>query len=142
MIETIGLFVLAEVVLLCVLLLMGLRKFRRPFFKPRPKALLNMGIVTRKYVRKPLIVDAIQVTVENFEELAAWCQGTIVNNDGTEPMGEVDPSSQHIHVRVHNPRSGRQTKAFVGDWILYTERGYKIYNTKAFTGTFVPYKPS
>jgi replicative superfamily II helicase len=98
-----------------------------------------MTIVTRKYVRKPLIVDAVQVTVENFEELADWCQGSIVNNDKSEPVEEVDPSIQHIHVRVHNPRSERQTKAFVGDWILYTERGYKIYNTKAFTGTFAPY---
>jgi hypothetical protein len=95
-----------------------------------------MAIVTKKYVRRPLVVDAVQVTPENFEELASWCQGTIVNNDGTEPTNGVSPNSQHIHVRVHNPRSGRQTKAFVGDWLLYTERGYKIYNQKAFAGTF------
>jgi hypothetical protein len=102
-----------------------------------------MAIVTQKYVRKPLIVDAVQVTVENFHELADWCQGTIVNNDGTDAgENDLDPRSQHIHVRVHNPRSGRQSKAFVGDWLLYTEMGYKIYNTKAFMGTFVPYKPS
>lgn len=101
-----------------------------------------MTIVTTKYVRKPLIVDAVQVTADNFEELANWCQGSIVNNDKSEPVDVVDPSSQHIHVRVHNPRSERQTKAFVGDWILYTERGYKIYNTKAFTMTFAPYNPS
>jgi len=100
-----------------------------------------MPIATKKYIRKPLVVDAVQVTTENFEELAAWCQGTIYNNDGTNPQA-IDPSNQHIHVRVHNPRSGRQSKAFVGDWLLYTERGYKIYNTKAFSGTFAPYNPS
>ena len=101
-----------------------------------------MTIVTTKYVRKPLIVDAVQVTRENFKELADWCQGSIRrNNDGMDVMsGEVDPSSQHIHVRVHNPRSGRQAMAFVGDWILYTEMGYKIYNTKAFLGSFEEYK--
>jgi hypothetical protein len=99
-------------------------------------------IVTTKYIRKPLIVDAVQVTVENFEALAAWCQGTITNNDGTGEPEEIDPNTQHIRVRVHNPRSGRQTKAFVGDWILYTEMGYKIYNTRAFIGSFEPYKPS
>ena len=99
-----------------------------------------MTIVTQKYVRKPLLVDAVQVTAENFEEIADWCQGSIRNNDnGLDVSGDVEPGKQHIHVRVHNPRSGRQTKAFVGDWILYTERGYKIYNTKAFAGTFDPY---
>jgi hypothetical protein len=96
-----------------------------------------MTIVTKMYDRKPLTVEAVQVTFENFEELARWCQGTIRNNDGTTwNGGEVDPRNQHIHVRVHNPRSGRQSKAFVSDWILYTEMGYKIYNTKAFLGSF------
>lgn len=99
-----------------------------------------MTIVTKRYVRKPLIVEAVQVTEENFEELASWCQGSIRNNDGTPYTdGVVEPRSQHIHVRVHNPRSGRQTKAFVGDWLLYTELGYKIYNTKAFLGSFDEY---
>lgn len=95
-----------------------------------------MSISTKVYVRKPLEVEAVQVTMENFEELALWCQGTIRNNDGTPHNGRIEPRKQHIHVRVHNPRSGRQTKAFLDDWILYTEMGYKIYNTKAFLGSF------
>lgn len=98
-----------------------------------------MTIVTKRYVRKPLIVEAVQVTEENFEELASWCQGTIRNNDRTPFNGNVDPRNQHIHVRVHNPRSGRQSMAFIGDWLLYTELGYKIYNTKAFLGSFDEY---
>lgn len=88
-----------------------------------------MSIVTQKFVRKPMIVDAVEVTSENFAELAAWCQGEMV----TEENG-----AQHIHVRVHNPKNPRQTKAYVGDWILYTERGYKVYTTKAFVASFDP----
>jgi hypothetical protein len=96
-----------------------------------------MTIVTKKYARKPLIVEAVQVTEENFEELSRWCQGTIQNNDGTTRQdGDIRPRDQHIHVRVHNPRSSRQSRAFVGDWLLYTDMGYKIYNTKAFIGSF------
>lgn len=100
-----------------------------------------MTIVTKRYSRKPLIVDAVQVTRENFQELAKWCQGYIRrNSDGMDVHpDDVDPGSQHIFVRVHSPRSGRQTKAFVGDWILYTEQGYKIYNTKAFIASFDEY---
>ena len=97
-----------------------------------------MNIVTQKYLRKPLIVDAVQVTAENFAAIAVWCQGTITNNDGSDAGDTINPGGQHIRVRVHNPKNPRQTKAFVGDWILYTDRGYKIYTQKAFNGSFDP----
>ena len=94
--------------------------------------------VSKKYVRKPLFVDAVQVTEENFEEIARWCQGEIRNSDesAVDVTAAVEPTKQYIHVRVHNPKNPRQTKAFVGDWILYTERGYKVYTTKAFIANF------
>ncbi len=89
---------------------------------------------TEKYVRKPLFVDAVQVTAENMVEISEWCQGEIKNNDGSRDLDHSH--NQHIHVRVHNPKNVRQTKAFVGDWLLYTERGYKVYTQKAFTNSF------
>lgn len=99
-----------------------------------------MGInsITEKYVRKSLFVDAVQVTEENFADIARWCFGEICNIDETpvNSSEDVNPSKQYIHVRVHNPKNPRQTKAFVGDWILYTERGYKVYTTKAFQANF------
>lgn len=94
-----------------------------------------MPVETTKYLRKPLVVEAVQVTTDNFEELAKWCQGEIVNNDGSD-VEKVNPGGQHIRIRVHNPKTPRQTKAFVGDWVLYTERGYKIYTQKAFDASF------
>ena len=105
-----------------------------------------MGTVTpEKYVRKPLYVDAVQVTSENFGSVVKWCQGdvgTIGSEPGTEvrlgdaELEQLDPSKHYVRIRVHNPQSVRQTKAFVGDWILYTERGYKIYTEKAFKDNF------
>jgi hypothetical protein len=94
--------------------------------------------ITQKYVRKPLYVDAVQVTEENFPDIARWCFGEIGNIDETPvtDLSAVQPTKQYIHVRVHNPKNSRQTKAFVGDWILYTERGYKVYTTKAFQANF------
>jgi hypothetical protein len=94
--------------------------------------------ITAKYIRKPLIVDAVQVTEQNFGDIARWCIGEIVNIDDTpvDKTAEPNPAKQYIYVRVHNPKSPRQTKAFVGDWILYTERGYKVYTTKAFQANF------
>lgn len=98
-----------------------------------------MTIQTTKYVRKALYVDAVQITAENFVALAEWCQGEIRTNDGDELVRSgngVNPSGHYIRVRVHNPKNIRQTKGFVGDWILYTERGYKVYTQKAFKASF------
>lgn len=96
--------------------------------------------LTTKYVRKPLFVDAVQVTEQNFADIARWCFGEVGNIDESpvDRAQEVQPTKQYIHVRVHNPKNPRQTKAFVGDWILYTERGYKVYTTKAFQANFDP----
>ncbi len=91
--------------------------------------------ITAKYVRKPLYVDAVQVTEENFADIARWCFGEISNIDDSprDPTSEIEPTKQYIYVRVHNPKNPRQTKAFVGDWILYTERGYKFTRQRLFS---------
>jgi hypothetical protein len=99
-----------------------------------------MPVITNRYIRKPLYVEAVQVTNDNFADVAGWCQGDIGFLNSTEILRfsevEIDPTKQYIRIRVHNPQSVRQTKAFVGDWILYTERGYKIYTDKAFKDNF------
>jgi hypothetical protein len=80
------------------------------------------------------------VTDQNFADIARWCFGEICNIDES-PVTEdtkIEPAKQYIHVRVHNPKTPRQTKAFVGDWILYTTLGYKVYTTKAFQANFDP----
>jgi hypothetical protein len=98
-----------------------------------------MAIATQKYIRKALYVEAIQITLENFVEVAKWCQGEIKDyNDKTLVGAEAENplTERYIHVRVHNPKNVRQTKAYIGDWLLYTERGYKVYTQKAFRNSF------
>lgn len=105
---------------------------------------MNPTVVAEQYVRKPLYVQALQVTEENFEQVARWCMGEIRNIDESPvaPGTTANPSKQYIHVRVHNPKNQRQTKAFLDDWLLYTERGYKVYTTKAFEANFDKVKKS
>jgi hypothetical protein len=91
-------------------------------------------IETQQYVRKPLYVDAVRVTNANFEEIATWCQGEVLQDE----VARGHSAKKYIKVRVHNPKNPRQTKAFVGDWLLYTERGYKVYTNKAFHASFDP----
>lgn len=83
-------------------------------------------IKTQKFVRKPLFVDAVQVTEENFNQVVDWCQGDVSDTAG----------APYIRVRVQKPLNVRQTQAYIGDWILYTDRGYKVYNKKAFRMNF------
>lgn len=92
-----------------------------------------MAIETQRYLRKPLYVDAVRITSANFNEVASWCQGEVLRD---EVVNEGFTGKKYIKVRVHNPKNPRQTKAFVGDWLLYTERGYKVYTTKAFHSAF------
>lgn len=90
-----------------------------------------MEITTEKYVRKPLYVDAVRVTKENFDAVAAWCTGEVQTDPTTNRNDK-----RFIRVAVNHPKYPRQTQAFVGDWILYTERGYKVYTNKNFRSTF------
>lgn len=94
-----------------------------------------MGIDTEKYVRKPLYVDAVRVTQNNFNEMIAWCDGELEFEETRSGS-----SRKFIRIDVHNPhpKNDRQKKAFVGDWILKTERGFKIYTNKAFKASFDP----
>lgn len=93
---------------------------------------------TVKYTRKPFEVQAVQVTEENFEDVAAWCGGTIVTVrapkelDGTSE-GEV---KRYIKVNVSRPLNERQTQAYVGDWLLEAEKGLKVYADGPFTRNF------
>lgn len=92
---------------------------------------------TSKYVRKSFDVDAIRVTDDNIEEVAQWCGGTI-----EAPHALSLEEDKHIKVRVRYPISERQTKAFVGDWVLNSGRGFKVYTNNAFNKQFVISDPT
>lgn len=87
---------------------------------------------TEKFVRKTFVVDAVEVTAENMEEVAKWCGGDVRTKDG----------QKYIRVRVYRPIGDRQTQAFVGDRVLYAGTGYKVYTPGAFEKSFDPYQES
>lgn len=86
-------------------------------------------ITTSKFARKPFLVDAVQVTAENMEEVARWCRGAVIGAADT-------PGDLFIRVKVHRPASPRQTEAHVDDWVLYAGTGFKVYNPIAFEKSF------
>jgi hypothetical protein len=90
-------------------------------------------IESKRFVRRPFYVDAIQVNGENLYEVAKWCQGEVRSTKSVK-----EGVRKFIFVRVFQPRNERQTMAFPGDWIVYAGTGYKIYTPNAFNNTFLP----
>lgn len=94
-----------------------------------------MKIDTQTYTRKPFSVEAIQITKANMVHVAAWCKGTLIEDRG-KPF---------IEVEVHNPLNERQKKGYIGDWVLQSTSGFKVYTQKSFDKTFdvnEPEKPT
>lgn len=83
---------------------------------------------THKFARKPFYVDAVRVSETNIEEVAAWCESEIkTDSDG----------KRYIHIPgVYRPAHEKQTQAYIGDWVLMTGTGFKIYVPKAFDRSF------
>ena len=83
-------------------------------------------IETFFYVRKPLVVEAVQVTEENLYEVAKWCGGDVKTFEG----------DRSIEVNVLHPNTKAQGIAKPGMWILRSNQGYKIFNDRAFVRGF------
>lgn len=93
---------------------------------------------TEKYLRRQFPVDAIQVTAENMGEVARWCKGEILTTDSQIARGLNKEPIKFIKVDVQNPMDERQTRAFVDDWVLFANNGFKVYTPRAFEKTFDP----
>lgn len=82
---------------------------------------------TTTYYRKPLQVEAVQVTEENILEVAKWCKGKVY---------EASNGKMTLEVKVLHPLHANQTKAQEGDWVLKSSQGFKIYADTAFKKGF------
>lgn len=86
------------------------------------------SLAIQRYTHVPLFVEAVQVTVENMAEVAVWCNGSVLTDEN---------GKNFVKAVVFRPNHERQTRAYVGDWVLKTEIGIKCYTDKAFAKGFV-----
>lgn len=89
-----------------------------------------MALDIRRYTYNPVYVKAVQVTSSNMKAVAKWCGGQVVQEDS--------PAEPYIKVETIRPMRLRQTQAFMGDWVVKTSAGYKVYLEKAFPKAFQP----
>ena len=91
-----------------------------------------MTVQTTTYQKNPFRVEAVQVTAENMEAVAAWCGGQI----NTIFDRAKNTQKFYIQVDVVRPWSKRQTRGYVGDWILQAGSGFKVYQDAGFRKSF------
>lgn len=80
--------------------------------------------------RKSFDIEFIEVTSDNLDEVAAWCNGTA---NGTD-----EDRSTFIKLHDKNAINTRQTKAFVGDIVVHSKElgSFKSFGKKAFNKAF------
>lgn len=95
-----------------------------------------MTIKTDKYMRKPFVIDAVQVTEDNVHEVALWCGGSVMETipEIAEKLGK--PAQTFIKVPVSNAINERQTQARPTDWVMRANKGFKVYTNQAFNKCF------
>lgn len=86
----------------------------------------------QRYVRKSFDVECVQVTEENMSAVARWCKGSIRT---TEPRNPAT-AKQYIHLSVPKVKDERHERAYIGDWVLRMNYGFKFYNDRAFHEAF------
>lgn len=95
-----------------------------------------MSIQTKKFVRKPFSVEAVEVTEENMTEVAQWCSGQLCKSAGKNGKGV----QSYIKVDVKRPLVPRQTQAYAGDWVVTASdekvKGFKVYTPRAFAESY------
>ena len=85
-----------------------------------------------KFARKSFQVEGVQVTAENINEVAEWCGGDIRYRRGNKT-----PEDMYIYVNVVRPLNERQKRAYLGNWVLKSDRGWKVFTENAFNESFV-----
>lgn len=80
-----------------------------------------------KYVRVPFLVEAVEITEENFDEVAALIAKEVV---------ETGSGRRQIVIDRDVIRNGH--KANIGGWLTRMDGKYRYYSKTAFEQQFVP----
>lgn len=88
-----------------------------------------MTVVALKFVRKSFPVDAVRVSHKNIHELAGILGATVAKTLD-------DHQRLYICLDKIKTSNARQTKAYIGDWVVVAENGIKVYRDKSFRRVF------
>lgn len=94
-------------------------------------------LVIKKFKRKPFPVDGTQVSPGNIHKVAEWCGGSVETERKVVDDHGTIMEQKYIFVETHQPMNDRQKMAFIGDHVLKSDKGFKVYSDRAFKNAFV-----
>jgi hypothetical protein len=89
---------------------------------------------TQEAIRKSFPVKVVQVTLQNIEEVAEWCGGTIAQRPtrmlGTETLLPV------IQLKTQVGGREREFDATLGSWVVELNGSFRAYKHTQFMSSF------
>lgn len=89
---------------------------------------------TKLFTRKPFAVNAVQVTLQNIQEVAEWCNGTIEYRQ-TKMMNTTIDLPFIVLKGLSNTR-GQDPEAAFGHWVVELKGKFRTYKPQQFDSTF------
>lgn len=85
------------------------------------------------FERRMFQVKAVQITEENIDAVARWCNGII----GIKFDARKDEFVEYIELTIQVNKNPQLAKAYFGQWITHN-RSWRIYKPEVFEATFSP----
>jgi hypothetical protein len=89
---------------------------------------------TQQYTRKPFPVTAVQVTLQNIDEVAEWSKGTI-EQVSTKMLGTETPLPV-IKIQSQGDNRGKEFTATLGCYVVELKGSFRVYKPAQFDASF------
>lgn len=91
----------------------------------------------KQFTRKPFPVNAVQVTLQNVDEVAQWCGGDVALRP-TKMMGTYTDLPV-ILLKGQGENRGKDFEAALGCWIVELKGSFRSYKPQQFESSFDEY---
>lgn len=91
----------------------------------------------KKFSRRPFDVNAVQVTLDNIDELTEWCKGR-KDQAPTKMMG-TETMLPCIKLPGQGANKKQEFTANIGSWIVEFKGNFRVYKPVQFRATFVEF---
>lgn len=94
----------------------------------------------KQFNRITFPVNAVQVTLQNIEEVAEWCKGTIEQRP-TKMMGTTTDLPV-IRLKGQGNNRGQEFEAALGCWVVELKGSFRSYKPAQFDASFEEVVPT
>lgn len=89
---------------------------------------------TTEFTRKPFHVEAVEITLQNAEDVAEWCKG-VVEEIPYKLIG-MTTDLPCVKVPGSGVQKGKLITALLGYWVVKHKESFRVYKPSVFKGTF------